>query len=80
MSAKKSATRAARAAEKAAKLGVNPVTVYRDQAAAMLGVDIQTIDGLITAKKLKASKIGRRVLIRVAALEAMLDANPAVQS
>jgi hypothetical protein len=41
----------------------------------MLGFDIQTIDGLISAKKLRASKIGRRVLIRITAIEAMLDAS-----
>jgi len=45
------------------------------EAAAMLGFDIQTIDGLISAKKLRASKPNRRVVIRVADLEAMLDAS-----
>jgi excisionase family DNA binding protein len=55
---------------------VKPLAVSRIDAAKALSVDIQTIDGLIASKRLKASKIGRRVLIRVAALEALLDANP----
>jgi excisionase family DNA binding protein len=54
---------------------MSKITVSRDEAAEALSVDVQTIDRLIAAKKLRASKIGRRVLIRVAALEAMLDAN-----
>jgi excisionase family DNA binding protein len=54
---------------------MSKITVSRDEAAEALSVDIQTIDRMISAKKLKASKIGRRVLIRVAALEAMLDAH-----
>jgi excisionase family DNA binding protein len=57
---------------------MSKITVSRDEAAEALSVDVQTIDRLIAAKKLKASKVGRRVLIRVAALEAMLD-NTAVQ-
>jgi excisionase family DNA binding protein len=52
---------------------MSKITVSRDEAAEALSVDVQTIDRLIAAKKLKASKVGRRVLIRVAALEAMLD-------
>ena len=55
------------------------LAVSRHEAGAALGVDIQTIDGLISAKKLKASKVGRRVLIRIASIEKMLDAH-AVQS
>jgi excisionase family DNA binding protein len=55
------------------------LAVSRREAGAALGVDIQTIDGLISAKKLKASKVGRRVLIRIASIEKMLDAH-AVQS
>ena len=52
----------------------NPITVSRAHGADMLGVDVQTIDRLITAKKLRASKLRRRVVIRVADLERMLDA------
>jgi excisionase family DNA binding protein len=58
---------------------MSKITLSRDEAAEALSVDVQTIDRMIAAKKLKASKVGRRVLIRVAALEAMLDAH-AVQS
>jgi hypothetical protein len=50
-------------------------TVSRSEAAAMLGLELQSIDGLISAKKLRASKPFRRVLIRVADIEAMLDAS-----
>jgi excisionase family DNA binding protein len=42
-----------------------------------VGVDIQTIDKWIFEKKLRASKLGRRVLVRVAHIEAMLAANVA---
>jgi len=56
---------------------LKPLAVFREQAAAMIGVDIQTIDRLITGKKLKASRVRRRVVVRVASIEAMLDANPA---
>ena len=52
----------------------HPLTVSRAEAAATLGVNIQTVDGWIIAKALRASKPdGRRVLIRVADIEAMLD-------
>jgi hypothetical protein len=49
--------------------------VSRAEAAAMLGLELQLIDGLISAKKLRASKPFRRVLIRVADIERMLDAS-----
>jgi excisionase family DNA binding protein len=52
-----------------------PLAATRREAAAMLRIDVQTIDALNAAKKLKASRIGRRVLIRVSAIEAMMDAN-----
>jgi len=51
------------------------LTVSRGDAAEMLSVDVQTIDRAISAKSLRASKIGRRVLIRVADIEAMLVAH-----
>ncbi len=57
---------------------VNKLTVSRDVAAEMLSIDIQTIDRQIATKKLRASKVGRRVLVRVADIEKMLDANPAM--
>lgn len=54
---------------------VKSLTVSRHVAAALLGVNIQTIDAMISAKKLRASKVARRVFVRVSALETMLDAN-----
>jgi excisionase family DNA binding protein len=51
------------------------ITVSRNEAAHALGVDVQTIDRAIADKKLRASKIGRRVLVRVADIERMLDAS-----
>jgi Helix-turn-helix domain len=59
------------------------VTLFRAEAAALIGVDIQTIDGWISSGVLRASnpskKLGKRgrVLIRRASVDAMLDANPA---
>ena len=54
---------------------IKPLTVSRNEAAALLGVDVQTIDRQIAGKKLRASKIGRRVVVRLAHLEKMLDAS-----
>jgi excisionase family DNA binding protein len=54
---------------------IKPLTVSRDDAAAALSVDVQTVDRKIADRTLRASKIGRRVLIRVADIEKMLDAN-----
>ena len=54
---------------------INPLTVSRAEAAVMLGLELQSIDGLISSKKLRASKPFRRVLIRVADIERMLDAS-----
>ncbi len=54
---------------------LKPLTVSRNEAAALLGVDVQTIDRQIADKKLRASKIGRRVVVRLAHLEKMLDAS-----
>jgi excisionase family DNA binding protein len=50
------------------------LTVTREEAADALTFDVQTIDRLISSKKLKASKIGRRVVIKVPSLIAMVDA------
>ena len=47
----------------------------REEAAAALGVCLTTIDGWIVAKTLKATKPGRRVLIKLRDIEAMLDAS-----
>ena len=52
-----------------------PLAYSRGEAAIALGVDIQTIDSLIASKALRASKIGRRVLIKLRDIEAMLDAS-----
>jgi excisionase family DNA binding protein len=51
------------------------LAVSRESAADALSVDIQTIDRMIKANKLRASKLGRRVVIRVADVERLLDAN-----
>jgi excisionase family DNA binding protein len=51
------------------------LAISREQAATALSVDVQTIDRMIAANKLRASKLGRRVVIRVADIERMLDAN-----
>jgi excisionase family DNA binding protein len=51
------------------------LTIFREEAAAILSVDVQTIDRAIAAKKLRASKLGRRVLVRVADIEMTLDAS-----
>jgi excisionase family DNA binding protein len=56
---------------------LNPsLTVSISTAAKMLEVSSQTIARLIKSKKLRASKPDRRVMIRIADIEAMLDANP----
>jgi excisionase family DNA binding protein len=47
------------------------------EAAEALGVSGMTITRLIKAGKLRATKIDRRVLIKLADIEAMLAANPA---
>jgi excisionase family DNA binding protein len=47
-------------------------------AANLIGVAPLTVSRLIKAKKLRASRIGRRVVVRVADIEQYLDANPAV--
>jgi excisionase family DNA binding protein len=47
-------------------------------AADLIGVVPLTISRLIKAKKLRASRVGRRVVVRVADIEKYLDANPAV--
>lgn len=54
---------------------VPPITRSRAEAAASLGCDVQFVDGLISSGKLAASKIGRRVFIRVESIAAMLDAS-----
>jgi excisionase family DNA binding protein len=59
------------------KSPVPSITISREEAAEALHVDVQTVDRKIADKTLRASKIGRRVLIRVADIEKMLDANPA---
>jgi excisionase family DNA binding protein len=56
------------------KSAVQKITVSRDEAAATLSLDVQTIDRMIADKRLRASKIGRRVVIRVVDIEKVLDA------
>jgi hypothetical protein len=52
---------------------IPPLTVSRQVAARSLGVGLTALDGIIAAKLLRVSKIGRRVLIRVSDLERLLD-------
>jgi excisionase family DNA binding protein len=54
------------------------LTVSIAEAAEMLGVHADTITRMIRTGKLRAVKVDRRVLIRVADIHAMLDAHPAV--
>jgi len=50
------------------------ITVSRAEAADTLSVDIQTIDNMIADGRLRASKLGRRVVIRIVDIEKMLSA------
>jgi excisionase family DNA binding protein len=50
------------------------ITVSRAEAADALSVDIQTIDNMIADGRLRASKLGRRVVIRIIDIEKMLTA------
>lgn len=52
---------------------IGRLTLSRREAAQSLGLDIQSVDALILSKRLRASKVGRRVLIHVSALESMLE-------
>ena len=51
------------------------LTISVATAAGLLGVDVQTVARWIKQKKLRATKINRRVLIRVADIETMLAAH-----
>jgi excisionase family DNA binding protein len=50
------------------------ITISRAEAANALSVDIQTIDNMIADGRLRASKLGRRVVIRIVDIEKMLTA------
>jgi excisionase family DNA binding protein len=50
------------------------ITISRAEAADALSVDIQTIDNMIADGRLRASKLGRRVVIRIVDIEKMLTA------
>jgi len=58
---------------------IKPLVVSRKVAAALLGVDIQTVDGLISSGRLKASRLGKpgslrpRIQISITSLERLLD-------
>lgn len=54
-----------------------PKSLSVEQTADALGVVPLTIRRLIKSKKLKASKVGRRVIVRPADIDKYLDANPA---
>jgi excisionase family DNA binding protein len=56
------------------------LTVSIATAAEMLEASEQTIMRLIKTGKLRAAKVNRRVYIKISDIEAMLNANPAVQS
>jgi excisionase family DNA binding protein len=53
------------------------ITLSREEAADALSLDVQTIDRMIRAKQLRASKLRRRVVIRVADIERLLDSHAA---
>ena len=55
---------------------ITPIARNRRQAADYLGVSEDTIDRLRKAGHLPARKIGRRVLIRTADLDALITAEP----
>lgn len=51
-----------------------PLAVSRQQAARLLDCSIQMIDKMVKAGRIPARKLGTKVLIRVADLEAALEA------
>jgi len=53
------------------------LTVSIAEAALMLSVSEQTIARMIRTKKLAASKVDRRILIRLSSIEKMLNDHPA---
>ena len=53
---------------------MSKITVSRAEAADALSVDIHTIDNMIADGRLRASKLGRRVVIRILDIEKMLTA------
>jgi excisionase family DNA binding protein len=53
------------------------ITISIADAAEMLGVHGDTITRMIKTKKLRATKVDRRVLIKLADFEQMLADNPA---
>ena len=55
---------------------ITPIGMNRQQAGDYLGLSVQTIDRLRKAGHLPARKIGRRVLIRTADLDALIAAEP----
>ena len=56
---------------------MSKITLSREEAADALSVDVQTIDRMIKAKELHASKLRRRVVIRVVDIERLLDTHAA---
>jgi excisionase family DNA binding protein len=54
-----------------------PICTSIAGAAYLIGVAPLTVSRLIKAKKLRASRVGRRVVVRIADIEKYLDANPA---
>lgn len=55
---------------------ITPIARNRKQAAEYLGISVQTIDHLREAGHLPSRRIGRRVLIRTADLDALIAAEP----
>jgi excisionase family DNA binding protein len=56
---------------------MSKIALSREEAADALSVDVQTIDRMIKAKELHASKLRRRVVIRVVDIERLLDTHAA---
>jgi excisionase family DNA binding protein len=53
---------------------MSKITIARAEAPDALSVDIQTIDNMISDGRLRASKLGRRVVIRLVDIEKTLTA------
>ncbi|MGY2983826.1 helix-turn-helix domain-containing protein [Bradyrhizobium sp. USDA 4508] len=54
-----------------------PTSLSVEEVAVALNVVPLTVRRLIAAKKLKASRVGRRVIVRPSELDRFLEANPA---